>query len=63
MIKVSGMSFPMDRSYYTKESAHLWVKKEGDGGTVKIGMDAFGAKNAGLLTFLIFNTLIKGEEI
>jgi glycine cleavage system H protein len=62
MVKVCGLSFPMDRSYYIKESAHLWVKKE-EGGTVRIGMDAFGAKNAGLLTFLIINKKkVQGHE-
>ena len=50
MIEVNGMKFPMDRKYYKKNGAHIWLSEEGD--VVKIGMDAFAAEMAGLLTFL-----------
>ena len=50
LLEVKGMKFPLDRRYYTKDGAHIWLKSEGN--LVKIGMDAFAAEMAGSLTFL-----------
>ena len=50
MLEIKGMKFPLDRKYYTKDGAHIWLKSEGD--LVKVGMDAFAVEMAGLLTFL-----------
>ena len=50
MIEVNGMKFPLDRKYYTKNGAHIWLSVEDD--IVKIGMDAFATEMTGLLTFL-----------
>ena len=50
MIEVNGMKFPLDRKYYTKNGAHIWLSVEDD--VVKIGMDAFATEMTGLLTFL-----------
>ena len=50
MIEINGMKFPIDRKYYTKNGAHIWLSVEGD--IVKIGMDAFATEMTGLLTFL-----------
>ena len=50
MVNIEGLEFPLDRGYYTKDGAHLWVQQEGD--VVKVGMDAFATEMAGLLTFL-----------
>ena len=50
MLEVNGMKFPLDRKYYTKDGAHIWLKSEGD--VVKVGMDAFAVEMAGLLTYL-----------
>ena len=44
------MRFPLDRSYYTKDGAHIWLKEED--GLLLIGMDAFNTEMVGLLTFL-----------
>lgn len=50
LLEVKGMKFPLDRRYYIKNGAHMWLKPEGN--LVKIGMDAFAAEMAGSLTFL-----------
>ena len=50
MVNIEGLDFPLDRKYYSKDGAHLWVQQEGD--VVKVGMDAFATEMAGLLTFL-----------
>ena len=50
LLEIKGMKFPLDRKYYTKDGAHIWLKSEGD--VVKVGMDAFAVEMAGLLTFL-----------
>ena len=50
MLEIKGMKFPLDRKYYTKDGAHIWLKSEGD--LVKVGMDAFAVEMAGLLTSL-----------
>jgi glycine cleavage system H protein len=44
------MEFPLDRWYYKKHSSHVWFKNES--GKIKIGLDAFLAKNAGYLNFI-----------
>lgn len=48
--EVKGMEFPLDRKYYIKDGAHIWLKPEGN--LVKIGMDAFAAEMAGSIKFL-----------
>ena len=50
MFEINKMKFPLDRKYYTKDGAHIWLKQEGD--LVKIGMDSFAAEMVGLLSFL-----------
>ena len=50
LLEVKGMKFPLDRRYYIKNGAHMWLKPEGN--LVKIGMDAFATEMAGSLTFL-----------
>ncbi len=50
MLEINEMKFPLDRKYYTKDGAHIWLKPEGD--YIKIGMDAFAAEMIGYLTFL-----------
>ena len=49
MITINGMDFPLDRKYYTKSGAHMWLKQ--DNGLVRIGLDAFASEMAGFLTF------------
>ena len=63
LIKVKGMKFPLDRKYYTKDGAHLWLKFEGD--FIKVGMDAFVAEMMGSIAVLIVDKKIakSGEVI
>lgn len=44
------MKFPLDRKYYTKNGAHIWLKSEGY--LIKIGLDAFAAEMAGSINYL-----------
>jgi len=61
LLNVKGLRFPLDRKYYTKNGAHLWLKQEGN--LVKIGMDAFAAEMLGFLTFLsVTKRHVKSEE-
>ena len=61
MLEINEMKFPLDRKYYTKDGAHIWLKPEGD--LVKIGMDAFAAEMIGYLTFLkVMNQYAKSGE-
>ncbi len=61
LLEVNGMKFPLDRRYYIKDGAHMWLKPEGN--LVKIGMDAFAAEMAGSLTFLnVGNRQVKSGE-
>ena len=53
MIEINGMKFPLDRKYYTKNGAHLWLKLEKD--SIKIGMDAFAAMMTGIISFITVN--------
>ena len=53
LLEVKGMKFPLDRKYYIKDGAHLWLKSEGD--FIKIGMDAFAAEMIGSITVLNVN--------
>ncbi|MDP6154688.1 MAG: glycine cleavage system protein H [Candidatus Thermoplasmatota archaeon] len=53
MLEINGMNFPLDRVYYTRDGAHIWLKQEDD--LIKIGMDAFLVEYAGYLTFLTVN--------
>ena len=50
MLEINGMTFPLDRKYYARNGAHLWLKEDGD--KVKVGMDAFAAEMVGFLSFL-----------
>jgi len=62
LLKVKGMKFLLDRKYYTKDGAHIWLKKEGD--FVKIGMDAFAAEMTKPLTALnIIKKKVKSGEV
>ena len=57
------MKFPMDRKYYTKNGAHLWLKDEGK--IIQVGMDAFVAEMMGCIStiFVDKKTVKCGEEI
>jgi len=57
-IKVGKLRFPLDRRYYSRKGAHLWVRRE-RGGLVKIGMDSFLTENAGFLNYISIEA--KGE--
>lgn len=63
LIKIKGIKFPLDRKYYTKNGAHLWLKFEGD--IIQIGMDAFAAEMIGKITTIIVDKKIVkcGEEL
>jgi len=62
-LEIKGMKFPLDRKYYTKDGAHIWLKQERN--LVKIGMDAFAAEMSKPLTAFIVNKGLvnSGEEI
>ena len=47
-MEIEGYEMP-DELYYTKE--HTWAKVEDDG-TVRVGMDAYGATAAGAIEFI-----------
>lgn len=53
LLEIKGLKFPLDRKYYIKDGAHIWLKPEGN--LVKIGLDMFAAEMAGSLTFLNVN--------
>ena len=53
-VKVGKLRFPLDRSYFTRKGAHLWLIPEKDG-TVKIGMDSFLTENAGYLNYIMLD--------
>jgi glycine cleavage system H protein len=53
-VKVGKLRFPLDRSYFTRKGAHLWLLPEKDG-TVKIGMDSFLTENAGYLNYIMLD--------
>jgi glycine cleavage system H protein len=57
------MKFPIDRKYYTKNGAHLWLKDEGN--IIQVGMDAFVAEMMGCIStiFVDKKTAKCGEEI
>ena len=63
LIEINGMKFPLDRKYYTKNGAHLWLKLEKD--SIKIGMDAFAAMMTGIISFITVNKKVakSGESI
>lgn len=50
LIEIKGMKFPLDRKYYIKNGAHIWLKSEGY--MIKIGLDAFAAEMAGSINYL-----------
>ncbi len=49
MLVINDMKFPLDRKYYTKNGAHMWLTE--DNGQIKLGLDAFASEMAGFLTF------------
>ena len=54
MVTIGDMEFPLDRKYYTKSGAHMWLKEED--GLIRIGLDAFASEMAGFLTFFSINS-------
>ncbi len=50
-LKVGKLRFPLDRRYYARKGAHIWVLP-GKGGTVRIGMDSFLTETAGYLNYI-----------
>ena len=50
LVKINGMDFPLDRKYYIKNGAHIWLKQEKD--VIKIGLDAFATQIAGPIDFI-----------
>lgn len=50
MIEIKGMKFPLDRKYYTKNGAHIWLKSEDH--LMTIGLDAFAAEMAGSINYI-----------
>ena len=54
MVTIGNMDFPLDRQYYTKSGAHMWLKEED--GSIRIGLDAFASEMAGFLTFFSVNS-------
>jgi len=50
-VKVGKLRFPLDRRYYSRRGAHVWVRRE-RGGVVKVGMDSFLTENAGHLNYI-----------
>jgi len=63
LIEIKGMKFPLDRKYYTKYRAHLWLMYKGD--FISIGMDAFAAEMVGIISYINVNkkTVESGESI
>lgn len=57
-VKVGNLRFPLDRRYYVRKGAHVWVRLE-RGGLVKVGMDSFLTENAGHLNYISIDA--KGE--
>ena len=57
-IKLGKLRFPLDRRYYARKGAHLWVRRE-QGGLVRLGMDSFLTENAGYLNYISIDA--KGE--
>jgi len=50
-LRVGKLRFPLDRRYYIRKGAHIWVLPR-KGGTVRIGMDSFLTENAGYLNYI-----------
>jgi glycine cleavage system H protein len=50
-VKVGKLRFPLDRRYYIRKGAHIWILPQ-KGGTVKLGMDSFLTENAGFLNYI-----------
>jgi len=53
-VKVGKLRFPLDRRYYIRKGAHIWILPQ-KGGTVKLGMDSFLTENAGFLNYISLN--------
>ncbi|MEM4729036.1 MAG: glycine cleavage system protein H [Thermoplasmata archaeon] len=51
VLKVGGLHFPLDRFYYARRGAHVWLKPE-RGGVVRIGLDSFLARTAGHMNYI-----------
>jgi len=50
-VKIGKLRFPLDRHYYIRKGAHIWILPQ-KGGTVKLGMDSFLTENAGFLNYI-----------
>jgi glycine cleavage system H protein len=50
-IRIRNLEFPLDRRYFTRKGAHIWLLP-GKDGTVRIGMDSFLTENAGYLNYI-----------
>ena len=50
-VKVGKLRFPLDRRYYIRKGAHIWILPQ-KGGTVRLGMDSFLTENAGFLNYI-----------
>jgi glycine cleavage system H protein len=50
-VRVGNLRFPLDRRYYIRKGAHVWLLP-GKGGIVKLGMDSFLTENAGFLNYI-----------
>ena len=50
-LHVGKLRFPLDRRYYIRKGAHIWILPQ-KGGTVKLGMDSFLTENAGYLNYI-----------
>lgn len=64
-VSVGKMKFPLDRRYYIRRGAHVWLLPDSDG-TVKLGMDEFLAQNAGFLNYIQLdklNSVKKGASV
>jgi glycine cleavage system H protein len=53
VFKIEDMEFPLDRFYYIKDGAHIWLKLEKN--EIKLGLDSFAAQLAGQIEYIIIN--------
>ena len=64
-VRVGRLKFPLDRRYYIRKGAHIWLLQEKDG-IVKLGMDSFLTENAGFLNYISLDrkkTVRKGGSL
>ena len=50
-VRVGKLRFPLDRRYYIRKGAHIWLLPL-KGGVVRLGMDSFLTENAGFLNYI-----------